>query len=330
MDRYSLIIVTEETAPVRRFDVRKQVVRRALWAAAIGAVVFLVGTVDYVRVRIAHAGLNALQAETAEQRATIEAFDERLDEVRSQLARVQDFERKVRIIANLPGSVASGGETVTEVGTQAEGDLGAGNSGVESIGPIHEGPPEPSAIATPPRTHRPDSGARDPERMSWLYDELDVLDGLAGSRGGSLEDLIVELENKHRKLASSPAIWPTKGWLTSRFGPRISPFTGRRQFHSGIDIAGQKGTDVFAPARGMVKFAGKRGPLGYTVILDHGYGVRTHYGHSSKLHVKRGQEVERGQVIASMGNTGRSTGPHLHYSVEVNGKSVNPLDYIFD
>jgi murein DD-endopeptidase MepM/ murein hydrolase activator NlpD len=166
--------------------------------------------------------------------------------------------------------------------------------------------------------------------MSWLYDELDALDGVADSRGGSLEELIAELEDKHRKLASSPAIWPTKGWLTSRFGPRISPFTGRRQFHSGIDIAGQRGTDVFAPARGVVKFAGKRGPLGNTVILDHGYGVRTHYGHSAELHVKRGQEVERGQVIASMGSTGRSTGPHLHYAVEVNGKSVNPLDYIFD
>jgi murein DD-endopeptidase MepM/ murein hydrolase activator NlpD len=118
--------------------------------------------------------------------------------------------------------------------------------------------------------------------------------------------------------------------MTSRFGNRISPFTGARQFHSGIDIAGRRGTDVVAPARGRVVAAGNRGPLGRSVTLDHGYGVRTVYGHNDELHVKRGQEVERGQVIASLGSTGRSTGPHLHYTVEVKGKAVNPLDYIFD
>ena len=141
---------------------------------------------------------------------------------------------------------------------------------------------------------------------------------------------VQQLEDKHERLASSPAIWPTQGWLTSRFGTRISPFTGKRHFHSGIDIAGASGTDVIATARGKVKFVGNKGPLGKTVILDHGHGVRTHYGHGQENLVKRGEEVERGQVIAKLGNTGRSTGPHVHYTVEVKGKAVNPLDYIFD
>jgi murein DD-endopeptidase MepM/ murein hydrolase activator NlpD len=87
---------------------------------------------------------------------------------------------------------------------------------------------------------------------------------------------------------------------------------------------------VIATARGKVRFAGRKGPLGQTVILDHGNGIRTHYGHNSELLVKRGEAVERGQVIASLGNSGRSTGPHLHYTIEVKGKAVNPLDYIFD
>ena len=87
---------------------------------------------------------------------------------------------------------------------------------------------------------------------------------------------------------------------------------------------------MIASARGRIKFAGKRGPLGNTVIIDHGYGVRTHYGHTDEVLVKRGQPVDRGQVIAALGSSGRSTGPHLHYSVEVNGKAVNPLNYIFD
>jgi len=97
-----------------------------------------------------------------------------------------------------------------------------------------------------------------------------------------------------------------------------------------IDIAGAPGTDVIAPARGRVVFAGKRGPLGNSVTIDHGYGIRTIYGHTKEIFVKRGQEIQRGQVIAALGNTGRSTGPHLHYVVEVRGKAVNPLDYIFD
>jgi murein DD-endopeptidase MepM/ murein hydrolase activator NlpD len=85
-----------------------------------------------------------------------------------------------------------------------------------------------------------------------------------------------------------------------------------------------------APAHGRVVFAGKRGPLGNSLIIDHGYGIRTQYGHTEKILVKKGQEVERGDKIALMGNTGRSTGPHLHYVVQVDGKTRNPLDYIFD
>ena len=116
--------------------------------------------------------------------------------------------------------------------------------------------------------------------------------------------------------------------MTSRYGYRISPFTGKRKFHAGLDIAADIGTPVGAPARGKVVMVGRKGPLGKTVVLDHGYGFRTTFGHNSRVHVKLGQEVERGETIAEVGNTGRSTGPHLHYAVKVNEKSVNPADYI--
>jgi len=125
-------------------------------------------------------------------------------------------------------------------------------------------------------------------------------------------------------------VWPTRGWITSRFGYRTSPFTGRRQHHGGIDIATKQDTPIIAPATGRVSFVGSKGPLGNAVVLDHGYGVRTFFGHTHEIHVKIGDQVERGQLIASVGSTGRSTGPHLHYSVEVGGKSVNPMNYIFD
>jgi murein DD-endopeptidase MepM/ murein hydrolase activator NlpD len=110
----------------------------------------------------------------------------------------------------------------------------------------------------------------------------------------------------------------------------VSPFTNKPQFHAGLDIAGAPGTPVIAPARGRVTFVGKRGPLGNSIVIDHGHGVRTQYGHNDTLRVKLGQVVERGEVIATLGSTGRSTGPHLHYVVEVQGRTKDPLDFIFD
>jgi murein DD-endopeptidase MepM/ murein hydrolase activator NlpD len=166
--------------------------------------------------------------------------------------------------------------------------------------------------------------------VSALHDDAERLGAIAKARSRSLASLVDALEDKRHRLASTPAIWPTHGWMTSRFGNRISPFTGARQFHPGIDIAGARGTEVVAPARGKVSFVGKRGALGRSISIDHGYGVRTIYGHNDETFVKRGQQVERGQVIAALGSSGRSTGPHLHYVVEVNGKPVDPIDYIFD
>jgi murein DD-endopeptidase MepM/ murein hydrolase activator NlpD len=146
----------------------------------------------------------------------------------------------------------------------------------------------------------------------------------------SFEDLVEGLEGKRHRLASTPSIWPTEGWVTSGYGYRISPFTGRRNFHAGLDIASNFGTPILAPARGRVVFAGRKGPLGKTLVIDHGFGLRTSYGHTAELLVKKGEEVERGQRIAAVGSTGRSTGPHVHYSVEVKDRSVNPLNYIFE
>jgi murein DD-endopeptidase MepM/ murein hydrolase activator NlpD len=337
MERYSLIVVTDETAPIRRIDVRKDYVKRGLGALAVAACLMLTGLVDYVRVRIDHVELQSLRAETQEQRAQIESFDETLAEVENRLERLREFERKVRIIANLPGSAATGGEEVTAVppaaaaNPEARGDDAApvevrgGASVGESGSAPAAGDPASSEAAKPP-----DGAATPADRVGALRRDAERLGLVANARAVSIADLLEKLEDKRNHLESTPAIWPTKGWLTSRFGNRISAFTGARQFHAGIDIAGAPGTDVIAPARGRVVFTGKRGPLGNTLTLDHGYGIRTIYGHNREVFVKRGQEIQRGQVIASLGNSGRSTGPHLHYVVEVNGKAVNPLDYIFD
>jgi len=323
MDTFSLIVVADETAPVRRFEIRKKLVKQAIWGAGIFAVVMLGLVVDYVRVRVDNRELDGLRSETIERREQVADFQSTLADVDAQLTRLQDFERKVRIIANLPGSAGTGGEEITAAGDP--------QSDAVPVGGGFEGAMEgeyPVAPASRLPQVKPD--APEKERVSLLRQGAEYLGVVAESQNATLEELVVALEGKRRHLASSPSIWPTKGWLTSRYGNRISPFTGRTQFHAGLDIAGAPGTDIIAPAEGEVVFAGKRGPLGNSVIIDHGYGVRTQYGHTSEVFVKKGEHVKRGDTIAALGNTGRSTGPHLHYVVEVNGKTRDPLDYIFD
>lgn len=329
MERYSLIVVSDETSPIRRFDVRKDSLRRWLRVGAVAAAIALLGLVDYVRVRIDHAELTDLRAASVEQQATIDSFDATVADVNAALVRVREFERKVRTIANLPGSAAAGGDELLE-GGPGRGDLSGLAGGGIDVEPVPASPRADTAPGGGEVRGSPGEAAAADDRVSQLQDRTRSLARVAEQRRLSLQELVAQLEDKHLRLASSPAVWPTEGWLTSRFGTRISPFTGKRQFHSGIDIAGAAGTDVISTARGKVVFAGNKGPMGRTVILDHGFGIRTHYGHNDKLLVKKGERVERGQVVALLGSSGRSTGPHLHYTVEVRGKAMNPLDYIFD
>lgn len=123
---------------------------------------------------------------------------------------------------------------------------------------------------------------------------------------------------------ATPSGWPTKGWLTSYFGKRKSPFTGRMVMHEGLDIAANTGTPVIATADGVVAKVGYSPGYGKIVVVDHGYGYRTIFGHNSKILAKPGQRVSRGDKIALVGNTGRSTGPHLHYELLLNGVPIDP------
>ncbi len=131
-----------------------------------------------------------------------------------------------------------------------------------------------------------------------------------------------------RRRESTPSIWPARGEVTSYYGYRSSPISGLREFHGGIDVAAAPDSDIVATAPGRVAHAGELGSLGQAVVIDHGFGVRTFLGHAGTLHVKTGQLVERGDRVASVGSSGRSTGPHVHYAVEVAGRPVDPLGYV--
>jgi len=139
------------------------------------------------------------------------------------------------------------------------------------------------------------------------------------------------MEEQRNMLACTPTIRPVDdGYISSVFGYRISPFTERKEFHKGLDIATKKGTPILATADGVVTFSDKKGLIGNMIVIDHGYGFTTRYGHCQKLLKNKGDTVKRGDIIALVGNTGRSTGPHVHYEVQLNGVQVNPTRYIIN
>lgn len=141
------------------------------------------------------------------------------------------------------------------------------------------------------------------------------------------ENALMNLEDR---LDHTPSIWPTKGWNSRGYGMKYDPFTGYEQFHRGIDIANHTGTAIIAPADGKIKEVGTYGGMGKMIVVDHGYGFMTRYGHLSSIDVKRGQKIARGDVIGKMGSTGYSTGPHLHYEVWRNGKVMDPRKFILN
>jgi len=138
------------------------------------------------------------------------------------------------------------------------------------------------------------------------------------------------VERRQALALATPSIWPVTGWLSSPYGGRKDPFTGQEDFHPGLDISSSQGEPVLAPADADVSSAGPGGDYGNLVVLDHGYGIVTKFGHLSRFAVSPGQRVKRGDVIAYVGSTGRSTGPHLHYEVRLNNNAVNPLEYILN
>lgn len=163
-----------------------------------------------------------------------------------------------------------------------------------------------------------------------LYEDLERLEREVALRAESLEALTTYLGEQKDRLAGTPSIWPTEGYVSSKFGPRTSPFTGRRQKHTGIDIAAPRGTSILASADGVVTFAGKMSGYGRVIVINHGFGFKTFYGHNQRNKVKKGQRVKRGQEIGMVGSSGYSTGSHLHYEVLVKNTPRNPLKYILD
>ncbi|HHL40823.1 MAG TPA: M23 family metallopeptidase [Deltaproteobacteria bacterium] len=300
MKRYlSVYILPGDTSRVKHYKVPVALLRASAVSAFLFLIVFSFIVYDYVQVKALVPELDALRKETTAQKIELRAFTTKISDLESRMAKLKLFDRKLRIIANLDTADDEGRYTGMG-GTSTDEDpfLSLGERRDTMVGKMHA--------------------------------ELDQLTNEALMQEKSFTELQEHLLDRSSLLASTPSIWPARGWLTSVYGYRKSPFTGLRQMHTGIDIANRVGTPIIAPADGVVVKVGHKANIGKIVVLSHGYGIKTLYGHLSKILVRVGQKVSRGEKIAEMGNTGRSTGPHLHYQVSVNGVTVDPRKYLLD
>lgn len=337
---YNLILVSDELSPVRRFRLTRKRIRTVGIAAGALLVVVALGFVDYVRLRIDAVDVVGLRETTAIQQGELTELASQVGELSVEFGRLRELERKVRVIANLPGAVdeAKVPEVLNGKGGYADAGDTASAASEQAPAPSPPGPAKAAEVEfdlepTPPLPNVDPGQLEKPFDGAALRSAKERALALAAEVAPGQESLVAllaGLEGKRDQLDSTPSIWPTDGWVTSRYGSRTSPFTGKHQFHGGIDIAAAFGTQIIAPARGRVSFVGLKGPLGRALVIDHGYGLKTTYAHTAKTFVQRGEVVERGTPIAAVGSTGRSTGPHLHYAIDVSGRSVDPANYIFE
>ena len=293
--------------PVQKASIPRLLLPMGMLLFIGAAIMVYLGITDYLRLKDATQSIPNLranlqtQAELVDhQQHQIAAFTLKIEQLKGQLADLHDFEQKIRVIANLDPK--DSGESI----------FGVGGSDPEEIDP----------------TTMIEQDYQDLIRT--MHDEINEMDHASHDQQNAFASIFSQLEGKRNLLAATPSIRPVKGWITSRFGRRQSPFTSRSEFHRGLDIATRAGTPILAPADGLVTYSARKGLMGNMITIDHGYGMVTRYGHIQTLLKKKGQRVKRGETIALVGNTGRSTGPHLHYEVRLNGVAVNPMNYFLN
>lgn len=303
---YTIVVFPGNTGNPKRIQVPKNIVRTALISLVVLSFIFLGSfyyfSQEHFRLLQDQAELNDLRRETKIQKIQVEKFSQQVKNFETEMSRLARFEKKLRIITALENSPKS-----------VEKNWGVGGSyGLTPHSFDNSLEKEAKAMV---------------ERLSV---DINQLGSQAKLQVISFQELDEFFKNQDSLLSATPSIWPTRGWVTSRFGYRKSPFTTLREKHEGLDIAARFGSPIRAPADGVVVVAGREYGFGNMVQIDHGYGLVTRYGHNSKHLVEVGDRVKRGQVVAYVGSTGRSTGPHVHYEVLLHGVPVNPQNYILE
>jgi murein DD-endopeptidase MepM/ murein hydrolase activator NlpD len=298
---------------------------RGLWMNWSVTQKYLATQQDYLNALTAVEERDRLRERTAQQEAAVAELTAKAEAIEADLARIQSLEMRVNTLLGR-GGVSE--ESTTPPAVNAEPDKDQPQGGPEGDPPVSrsssaQGTSDPALDRTQSRLEiRALASAPDD-----LINRMNTLESATRSREDRLKTLSIDLSDRVDYLAHKPYGLPVPGEITSGYGWRPSPFTSQWQRHDGVDLATQYGTPVRATGAGVVVYAGWMvGGYGYTVQIDHGYGYATLYGHNASVAVNLGDQVGRGDVIARVGSSGASTGPHVHYEVILHGENVDPLD----
>lgn len=298
--RYTIVLADRQTGSVRRFTIRLRPFALALGIVLalpvlVGMGLRLSATTEVNHLRTSN---TSLEQENTSFRAATGALTSQIESLQSAITELGDRSRldpiSARAMERLPAVVKN----------RAVGGTSAAGA---------------SAMLT--------SGGNTAS-VSSLDQTFTMLRNVLGSLEGHLSIVRRNVEKRESLMNATPSIWPIHGWLSAVYGMRSDPFTGERDFHPGLDISAERGTPILATADGKVEVAAPNGDYGNLVVVNHGYGLVTRYGHLSRFAVWQGRDVKRGDVIGYVGATGRATGPHLHYEVLANGQLINPLQLL--
>ena len=318
--KYTVLVFSQQASRVKRFIFSPLTLKIGAAVLTLLLVVSAYLFYDYITYQKNIFDLRELRNELNSRQAEIQSFLEKIslleeqltrlklveEQVKKDLKEVQELknEKKVKKLTPLPG--------VPQKTSENKQDL----------------PPHQKALLL--RQDEVSILERErPKLVSRLYMELMDLSKEAFQRERTLKDLKEFLEAQKSVLLSIPSLWPVYGRITSSFGEvRFSPSSGGTRPHMGIDISAPTGTPIVAPADGVVLSAGREAEYGLLICVDHGHGFTTMYGHLKEIRVKPGDRVKTGQLLGTVGTTGNTTGPHLHYEVRIHGRPANPFSYL--
>ena len=298
--KFTVLLLPEGVARVKQF--RLPSIHPVLAILLVIGLAFLGfgATRDYLTLKAKAPRMALLEAENALQRKHLLLMSERIEAVTQGMNELKTQDKKLKTLARQVD--AEGGKKFRGIGGA---DLGQLNP-EENLRKVNH------------------------KLVRTMHQPLDDLENDVEQRKQNNAELAKFLDDQKMLLASTPSIWPAKGWLSSRFGYRTSPFTEKKEFHRGIDISAKSGSPILSPADGMVIFNGWRQGYGNVIVMKHARGFKTKYAHLKKSLVKKGKYVKKGTRIGLVGRSGRTTGSHLHYEVHLNNAPVNPLRYIFN
>lgn len=328
---FTFIVASDHKGSTKKYVVSSAWLKLSISLVFLFSVLGATAFVDYVGLLFQSVENKRLKAENLHLKNQFSIVKNKLDELETGLERINVYATKLRLITGpsdeenvmrlAMGPIPNSGQAINELNESIEERNPASLLGVKDSVFFQRAPLE---------TENGEVFEKGSNTYASVSVRIDKLSKEATLREQNIIELWEKLGNRQSLLKATPAIRPTRGWFTSRFGYRKSPFTGRLMMHKGIDIAAPYGTPIYAAADGIVTYASFESGYGKLLAIDHGYGVKTRYGHASKLIAKVGQKVKRGDIIGRIGDTGRATAPHVHYEVRINGVPVDPANYILN